>query len=115
MNPRDAVYLRHILGAVQRIYAYTSDLPKTTFLSNTMVHDAVIRQLEIIGEASKQVSPQTRDRNPDIRWRAMAGMRDRLIHGYFGVDLDAVWETVERDVPKLEADITAIVSQEDRD
>lgn len=73
-----------------------------------MVRDAVIRQLEIIGEAAKQVSVVTRSRSPGTRWRAMAGMRDQLIHHYFGVDLDAVWETVVSDLSDLERQVQAI-------
>lgn len=110
MNPRDEVYLRHILQASHQIGSYTADLDRERFLSESIVQDAVIRQLEIIGEAAKQVSADLRTQYASqVRWRSMAGMRDRLIHGYFGVDLDAVWETVQHDVPDLIDAIEAIL------
>lgn len=66
-----------------------------------MIQSAVIRELEIIGEAAKNVSVETKSKHPDIPWKQMSGLRDKLIHDYFGVDLDAVWETVKRDLPVL--------------
>jgi len=66
-----------------------------------LIQSAVIRELEIIGEAAKNVSVETKSKHPDIPWKQMSGLRDKLIHDYFGVDLDAVWETVKRDLPVL--------------
>ncbi|MFW5788768.1 MAG: DUF86 domain-containing protein [Spirochaetota bacterium] len=101
MNERDAVYVAHILDAAKRALAYTRDLTEDQFRERQIVQDASIRQLEVIGEAAKLVSSETRARYPQIPWRVMAGMRDRLIHGYFGVDLSAVWKTCTSDVPNL--------------
>jgi uncharacterized protein with HEPN domain len=74
-----------------------------------MTHDAVIRQLEIIGEATKNLSSDFRSAHPQIPWKDIAGMRDRLIHGYMAVDLPAVWDTATTDVPQLRAELQRIV------
>lgn len=73
------------------------------FLGNKLKQDGIIRELEIIGEASKQLSLEFKEKYPDIPWKDIAGMRDKLIHEYFGVDLNAVWETVEDDLPILKS------------
>jgi uncharacterized protein with HEPN domain len=88
---RDAVYLRHVLDAVDKVANYTA-VGRERFLEESMRHDAVIRQLEIIGEAVKGISPELRARNPEIPWQRLAGLRDVLIHRYARVDLDTVWE-----------------------
>jgi uncharacterized protein with HEPN domain len=89
----DKLYIDHILAAIDRIQSYTEGKTRKAFMSTPMMQDAVIRQLEIIGEATKKVSAATRKKHPDVPWKDMAGMRDRLIHEYFGVDLKAVWDT----------------------
>jgi uncharacterized protein with HEPN domain len=74
-----------------------------------MVQDAVVRNLEIVGEAAKRVSPDLRERAPGIPWREMAGMRDKLVHDYFGVDLDLVWDVVATELPAARDRIVALV------
>ena len=86
----DRSYLLHIRDAIEKIFAYTAE-GRNRFFAETMVQDAVIRNLEVIGEATKQLSQSTREEHPDIPWKNIAGMRDLLIHRYFGVDLNAVW------------------------
>jgi uncharacterized protein with HEPN domain len=98
---RDGLYVSHILEATDRISEYTSGIDRSVFLRQSMVQDAVVRQLEIIGEAVKHLSAAFRDQHPQVRWRDIAGMRDKLIHDYFGVDMEAVWQTVVDDVPPL--------------
>ena len=98
----DSVYLHHIIDAIEKILEYTNGLDDKEFLTNNLVQDAVIRQLEVIGEAAKLLSNLTKQKLEDIPWKDISGMRDKLIHGYFGVDLGAVWQTVQDDLPKLE-------------
>lgn len=99
MSKDDSVYLQHTIDAIKRIEEYTSDVDNRDFTSNHLVQDGVIRQIEIIGEAAKRVSKKLKDNNKHIPWKDIVGMRNKLIHDYFGVDADAVWDTVERDIP----------------
>lgn len=101
MKRDDRVYLLHILDAVEQIELYVQGLSYETFMRSRLVQDGVIRQLEIIGEATKNLSDTTRNKSPQVPWRDMAGMRDVLTHQYFGVDLSAVWDTVKQDMPEL--------------
>jgi uncharacterized protein with HEPN domain len=105
----DRVYLGHILDAIHDIEQYTAG-GREAFMSDRMQQDAVIRKLEIIGEAVKRLSHQTTSRRPDIPWKRIAGMRDRLTHDYFGVDLTLVWTAVERDVPALRTAVEALLA-----
>jgi uncharacterized protein with HEPN domain len=104
----DRVYLGHIRDAIDDIDEYTV-VGRDAFMAERMRQDAVIRKLEIIGEAVKQLSSTTKGRCPDIAWKQIAGMRDRLTHGYFGVDLLLVWRVVERDLPALKAAVMALM------
>ena len=103
----ERVYLGHIRDAIN-IEEYTS-VSRDAFVAERMRQDAVIRKLEIIGEAVKQLSNATKERRPEIPWKLIAGMRDRLTHDYFGVDLALVWRVVERDLPALKAAVTALL------
>jgi uncharacterized protein with HEPN domain len=105
-DPR--VYLAHILECLQKIERYTAD-GKTRFLQDPMVHDAVVRNLEIIGEAAKRLDDTYRRAQPAIPWRALAGLRDVLIHQYEGIDLLRVWAIVEQDLPPLKGSISALL------
>ncbi|WXG44624.1 MAG: DUF86 domain-containing protein [Promethearchaeati archaeon SRVP18_Atabeyarchaeia-1] len=109
MKKDDSVYLHHIMDAISRIEEYTRAVKRQDFIGGHMVQDAVMRQIEIIGEATKRLSKELRDKRPEIPWKDMAGLRDKLIHGYFGVDLDAVWDTVERDIPQLKRKLKGLV------
>jgi uncharacterized protein with HEPN domain len=105
---RDALYLRHILEAIQKIETYTA-AGRQAFMEGSHWQDATIRQLEIIGEATKQLSRELRASNPDVQWRRMAGLRDVLIHEYFGVDLTAVWQLTLTEIPVLRKRIEIIL------
>jgi len=97
----DLFYVGNILKSISRILLYISDKDYSTFLSDFILQDAVVRQLEIIGEATKRVSKDFRNKNPELPWADMAGMRDILIHDYIDVDLDIVWKTASESIPGL--------------
>ena len=111
MKKDDLVYLKHIRDAIGRIGEYTHRADKRKFIKTPLIQDGVIRQIEIIGEATKNLSGKTKEKYPDIPWKDIAGMRDKLIHDYFGVDLDAVWSTVKKDIPKLNEQIKKILNK----
>ena len=90
----------------------TQGLEKATFLCDETRKRAFVRSLEIIGEAVKQLPDAVKQRYSHLEWRAMAGMRDRLIHGYFGVDYDIVWDVVTNKIPELQQAVTHILRQE---
>lgn len=96
----DRVYLLHIRDSIDRIRGYTS-AGKDDFLRDPKTQDAVIRNLEIIGEAAKRLSDKVRRQDAEVPWKQISGMRDKLIHDYFGVSLELVWDTVEGELPRL--------------
>lgn len=101
-------YLDHILEAIERIDRYIEDLDEVGFMSSQIVQDAVIRNIEVIGEASRNIQkhdPQFTDNYPDIPWEEIYLMRNRVSHGYFSVDLQVVWNTIIRDLPELSQEI----------
>ena len=106
----DQLYLRHILEATEKIESYIS-VGRDVFMTTTHWQDAVIRQLEIIGEATKRLSQDLRSRHHEIPWRRIAGLRDVLIHDYMGVDLPAVWEITQRELPVLKIHVRMILEK----
>jgi uncharacterized protein with HEPN domain len=96
----DRVYLQHIQEALNDIASYCGS-DRDRFFNDRMRQDATLRKLEVIGQAVKNLSEATKSRQPDIPWRQIAGMRDKVIHDYFGVNLEIVWAVVERELPKL--------------
>ena len=104
------VYLKHILDAISWIEEYIKNISKKEYLDNHLVQDGVIRQIGIIGEAAKHLTDDFRTIYADVPWKDIAGMRDKLIHDYFGVDLDAVWETANIDIPALKTSIREILA-----
>ena len=104
----DGVYLAHIRDAAQRILDYTA-AGEDDFRSDTKTQDAVIRGFEIIGEATKRLSPAFVAAHPEIPWKRIAGMRDKLIHDYFGVNLDIVWDTVTGVIPVFVSQVEDLI------
>ncbi len=107
----DRIYLLHIRDAIRHIIEYTA-AGQAGFLADRKTQDAVVRNLEIIGEASKRVSVTLKDANSDVAWKAIAGMRDKLIHDYFGVNAQLVWDVVERELPRLYQKVESLLSSD---
>jgi uncharacterized protein with HEPN domain len=106
-EPRD--YLLHILSEADFLLGASEGLKFSEFDSDETLRRAFVRSLEVIGEASKKVPQTFRDLHPEIEWRSMAGMRDRLIHDYMGVDYELVWDVIQNRIPELKKQIGAVL------
>ncbi|MFH0766071.1 MAG: DUF86 domain-containing protein [Calditrichota bacterium] len=105
----DKAYIEHIAEAIRKIEEYTA-VGRDVFIEQTHWQDAVIRKLEIIGEAAKRLSSEIKRQHTDIEWRRIAGLRDVLIHDYMGVDINAVWDIAANDIPNLKREINEILT-----
>lgn len=116
MRSRRAVldYLRDILEMMDKVKEFIGDMSFDEFALDAKTNFAVFRALEVVGEAAKQVPSSVRRRHPDVPWRRMAGMRDRPIHGYFGVDVEIVWETATKLIPELKPRVAEVLEEESR-
>ncbi len=109
------VYLEDILNAIGKIERYTKGMSKDEFISNELVIDGVIRNLEIIGEATKRLPKSFRQQYPQVPWKKIAGMRDVLIHDYSGVDIEVVWDTIKEKLPEFKKQVQMILTEVDSD
>ena len=108
----DRVRLGHILDAARKAVGFVEGRSRRELDTDSMLALALVRLLEVIGEAARAVSPEFCASHPIVPWKKMCGMRDRLVHGYFDVNLDVVWETVTKDLPPLIAAVEPIAQQE---
>ncbi|MBU0704360.1 MAG: DUF86 domain-containing protein [Chloroflexi bacterium] len=111
MKQPESLFLHHIVDAITRIEQYVRGLDQSGFDDNALIQDGVIRQIMIIGEAVKLLPDELRDKYIHIPWQDIAGMRDKLIHRYFGVDLEKVWLTLQDDLPVLKSEVSKILSE----
>lgn len=107
----DREFLSDVREAIRRIKAYTVKMNYESFLDDTKTQDAVVRNLEIIGEAAKGLSGELREKYTSIPWKSMSGVRDRLIHHYFGVNLDVVWEIISSELDEVLSQVENILSE----
>jgi uncharacterized protein with HEPN domain len=113
--PRDRERLLHILDACQTIAKRIEDADRARFSGDDVLQDATVRQLEIVGEAVSQLSEQTKAQAPSVPWKAIQGMRNRLIHGYWQVNWETVWDAAAIDLPALEKDIERLLRDAEQD
>ncbi|MBS3126723.1 DUF86 domain-containing protein [Candidatus Woesearchaeota archaeon] len=114
MKKDEFVFIEHMSNSIKNIEQFVKGVSKDKFEKDIEKQYAVIRAIEIIGEAVKNISPAFRKKYPKIPWAKIAGMRDRLIHHYFGVRLDRVWEVVKEDIPELKKQIQEILESLDK-
>lgn len=107
----DLEYIKDILEAIHRIKDFTRGMNQEEVLEDLKTRDAVLRNLEIIGEAVKNISSETKAEHPDIEWKKIGGMRDKIIHMYFGVNWDILWDVIEEKLPELEKDVKTCLKE----
>ena len=108
MKKDPLIFIKHILESIKNIEDFMNGISKKHFLRNKEKQNAVIREIEIIGEAAKNIPANFRSKHTNIPWRDIAGMRDKLMHHYFGVNLETVWKVIKEDIPILENEILKI-------
>ncbi|PIU10118.1 hypothetical protein COT30_00890 [Candidatus Micrarchaeota archaeon CG08_land_8_20_14_0_20_49_17] len=112
MKEEDRVYLKHILDAISTIEQYVGSSSYDEFLGNRLLQDGVIRQIQIIGEASKKLSSELKQKYPQIPWKDIVGMRDKIVHDYLGVDPEVVWKTISGNIPEFKKEVSLLMEME---
>jgi uncharacterized protein with HEPN domain len=107
----DLTYLGDILDAIQRIESYTTQVSKQGFIENFMMQDAVMLQIEIIGEAANSISEAFQEKHDEIPWAQMRALRNRIVHDYRGINLNVIWDTVQNDLPALKRQAQDILGE----
>ncbi len=112
MKKDSLIFIKHILDSINKIENFVKGFSKEHFFKDEKTQDAVIRRIEVIGEAVKNIPSAFRDNYPEIPWTKIAGMRDKLMHHYFGIDLETVWKVVNENIPQLKKDMEEILQKE---
>ena len=112
MKKDPLIFIKHILESIDKIEAFSKNLSKKTLSKNELKQYAIIRAIEVIGESVKNLPDSLKNKYPNIPWKEIAGTRDKMIHHYFGVDLNIVWDIVSKEIPKLKEDIKDILKKE---
>ncbi len=110
----DITRIKHIIDASKECISFLENKSRKDLVANRMLNLSIVRLLEIIGEAARGISVQLREKYPDIPWRQMAGIRDRLIHGYYDIDMEIVWKTVKEDVPTIIPPLENVLEKQDK-
>jgi uncharacterized protein with HEPN domain len=103
------IFIEHINKSIEKIESFLIGVEKEKFLKDDLIQSAVIRKLEIIGEAAKNLPQSFTKKYPDISWKEIVGLRDKLIHHYFGVDVELTWEVIKKDIPELKEKLKKII------
>ncbi|NCN38801.1 MAG: hypothetical protein COY38_00690 [Candidatus Aenigmarchaeota archaeon CG_4_10_14_0_8_um_filter_37_24] len=111
MKKDSEIFIRHILENIEKIEKHTKEVEKKKFFEKEEIQDLVIRKLEIIGEASKNLPKEFRNHHKEVEWNKIGGLRDKLIHHYFGVDLDLIFDIVKKDLPELKKKVKDILKE----
>ena len=107
------VFIKHVRDSIEEIVSFTKDISKEKFMNEKLIQNAVIRSIEVIGEAVKNLSTSFKNKYAEVPWNKVVGMRDKVIHHYFGVDLETIWKVVKEHIPKLRKDIQEILEKEE--
>lgn len=111
MKKDPVIFLKHILESIEKIELYIRNMPEKEFLKSSQTQDAVIRRIEILGEAVRNLPTDFMETHSGFDWKVIIRTRDKLIHGYFGVDLEIVWGVIKKDLPELKTKIAALIKE----
>lgn len=109
MKKDTGVFLKHIMDSIDSIENYTTGKSEQDFVESQETQDAVMRRLAVIGEAAKNIPPELREKHKKIEWKAIIGLKNVLVHEYFGVDIEVIWHIVKEDIPRLKSEISKML------
>lgn len=115
MKKEPVIFIEHILDSIERIESYTKNLTKEKLTKNVKIQDAIIRRIEVIGEAAKNLPSYFRNKYPAVEWSDIIRTRDKITHHYFGVDLNIVWDIVKKDLPDLKKKVKSILEEKSKE